>query len=110
MEEVLVETWSGRNKTKLFQAILLESKYAIFSRMGIVQMVAVEPAKEEGIYKPMESRDNYTLFLGTGGRSISALEKYAKRILEMSAFELLTKHYDPVEEVFFILSDKKPNF
>ncbi|HZG81773.1 MAG TPA: hypothetical protein VEZ13_13475 [Brevibacillus sp.] len=110
MEEVLVETWSGRNKTKLFQAILLEGKYAIFSRMGIVEMMAVEPTGGDGIYKPTESRHNYTLFLGTGGRSISALKRYAKRILEMSAFELLTKHYDPVEEVFFILSDKKPNF
>lgn len=110
MREILLETLAGRNKPKLFQAILLEDRYAIYSRMGIVQMIAVEPAKEEGIYKPTESRDNYTVFLGTGGRSVSALEKYAKRIMEMSAFDLLTKHYDPVDEVFFILSDKKPKF
>jgi hypothetical protein len=110
MKKILLETWAGSNKNKYFQAILLEDRYAIFSRMGIVQMTEVEPAKEDGVYKPTESRSNYTFFLGTGGQSISVLEKYAMRIIELSAFELLTRHYDPVEEVFFILSDKKPNF
>lgn len=110
MKEILLEASAGLKKNKLIEAILLDDKYAIFSRMGIVQMIAVEPTKEEGVYTPVESRDNYPFFLGTGGRNHSTLEKYAKRIMEMSAFDFLTKHYDPVDEVFFILSDKKPNF
>ncbi|MGF9821420.1 hypothetical protein [Brevibacillus agri] len=110
MKEIRLKAWAGRDKTKVFQAVLLDNKYAIFSRMGIVQMVAVEPAEEQGIYQPLQSKDNHLFFIGTGGRTYSSLVKYAKRIMEMSAFELLTKHYDPVDEVFFILSKKKPNF
>jgi hypothetical protein len=87
-------------KGRSSKAYLIDESYVICSNGEEVDLIRVKSTGETDTYRPSECYNHITV--AKGGRSESALKKIVDKLKTMSAYTLLTEHYDITEEKFYI--------
>ncbi|MED4602555.1 hypothetical protein P9314_17965 [Paenibacillus validus] len=100
MKKIKVKPFQGRPH----QAFLIDQTNAIRSNGTEIDLIKVVPTNQEGVYAPSEPY-NY-IQVATGGRALKTLETVVERLKTMSAYALLTEHYDIQEEVFDVMKKR----
>lgn len=102
MEEIIVQPYFEKGEST--RAWAVDGKYAITSDGLFVSIFEYEK-KSEGLLKPKEPF-NFIFIAIDEFRTVSGLAYYIESLKKMSAWELLTEHYNIAEDTFYVNQTK----
>ncbi|WP_435924163.1 hypothetical protein [Paenibacillus sp. DYY-L-2] len=103
MREINVTPYFGEGEPT--RAWVIDEKYAVTSD-GLYVHIFEYIKEHDGLYKPAEPF-NFIAIAVDEFRTVAGLEHYIQELKKVSAWELLTEHYNINEESFFVNRPKE---
>jgi hypothetical protein len=98
VKPILIKHRSG--ESRLSKGYLVDATHVIYSDGVYVSLFEAVPAIEPDIYT--EAYDYGHIIVAKGGRTQSSMEKIIQKLNTMSAYTLLTEHFDANDQLFFV--------